>query len=80
MGGPLCNFIVQVGGSDESYETFKMEWYCQKDKLILWKYERGVECLIRHYDVFPLLKEVFIRAFGQVEVKKQAIFDCDGYL
>ncbi len=41
----------------------------------MWKYERGMEHVIKNYDVIPLLTKVFAKAFGQVDINQMAIAD-----
>jgi len=67
--------LWQLGDSAENNGAFKTVWYHEKEKLLLWKYERWVEGVIWHYDVIPLLNKVFHRAFGQVAINQQAISD-----
>ncbi len=58
LGVPYATLLWQVGNSAENNKTFKSEWYCEKDKLLLWKYERGMEQVIWHYDAIPILNNL----------------------
>ncbi len=70
---PYATSLWQVGDSAENNGTFKTEWYREKDKLLLWKYKRGMEQVIRHYDVIPIINKIFHRAFGRVASNQRAI-------
>mgnify|MGYP000485143821 CR=1 FL=1 len=43
LGVPYATSLWQVGDSAENNGTFKTEWYQEKDRLLLWKYEREME-------------------------------------
>ncbi len=63
LGVQYATLLWQVGDSAENNDTFETEWYCQKDALLLWKYERGLGCVISHHNVIPLINLVFPTAF-----------------
>ena len=52
-----------------------VEWYLTKEKLLVWKYERGLTQTIKHKDIVPLLNGFFQKAFGCEEINKAAIVD-----
>ncbi len=75
LGVPYATSLWQVGDSSENNGTFKTEWYRLKDKLLLHKYNLGMNRTIMNYDVIPLLNRVFEKSFGQKEVNMHAISD-----
>lgn len=65
LGVPSAASLWNFGG------TFTKEWYCHKGKLLFWKYGRGMEYVIRHYDVTPLLNDEKMMAYDEDEIKQQ---------
>ena len=66
-----------MGDSTENNRTFKSEWYCTKDDLLLWKYEQGLTRVIKHEDIMPILNHVFPKAFGHKRINKHAMAERD---
>ncbi len=64
FGVSCVTSLWQVGDSAENNGTFKTKWYCLKDELLMWKYEVGMEHVMRNSDVISLLTKVFTMAFG----------------
>ncbi len=73
LGVLYITSLWNVGDSVEINCTLKMEWYHQKDKLLL-----ELDHVICHYDVIPLLNTVFSTAFGQVGVNQRVIANHGG--
>ena len=50
----------------------KLEWYREKAKLLVWKFERNLPRAIRPEDVMPLLNKIFYKAYDNHVNNKKA--------
>ncbi len=73
LGVPYATSLWQVGESAKNNGTFKVEFYCAKSDLLVWKYERGLTQSIDPTDIIPLLNIAFPIAFGRVDRNLSAV-------
>ncbi len=73
LGVPYDTSLWQVGDSAKNNDTFQVEFYCAKNDLLVWKYERGPTQSIDTTDLIPLLNIAFPVAFVQVDCNLSAV-------
>ena len=73
LGVPYATTLWQVGDASEQNGMVKLEWYREKAKLLVWKYEHNLPCAIYPQDVMPLLNKIFYKAYNNITNNKKAV-------
>ena len=80
LGVPYATSLWQVGDASEQNGSAKTEWYREKAKLVLWKYEHPpLSRCIGPEDIIPLVNKIFHKAYGNVPANKKAVADRGWY-
>ena len=79
FGVPYATTLWQVGDASEQNGYFKIEWYREKDNLLVWKYERRQPRAIRPIDIMPLLNKIFHKSYGNLAGNLKAVSDRGWY-
>ena len=62
--------LWQVGDASEQNGMVKLEWYREKSKFLVWKYEHNLPRAIYPQDVMPLLNKIFYKAYNNITNNK----------
>ena len=75
IGLPNGTHKWQVGDSQEQNGSYKVEWYREKTKVVLYKIRMEMGAVLSKNDILPLVNLVWDLSFGRVRTNKKAISD-----
>lgn len=73
LGVQYATTLWQVGNAAKNNVTLKVEFYCAKNEILVWKYERELTQSIVPTDINPLLNITFPIAFGWVDCNLSSV-------